>query len=49
MKASAALAGGLAGTVRVASIHEALRRMTPMLHSIDEVFLYDQQANAKFS
>jgi hypothetical protein len=29
MKMSAALAGGLAGTVTVASIHEALRRMTP--------------------
>ena len=29
MKVSAALAGGLAGTVTVASIHEALRRITP--------------------
>ena len=29
MKVSAALAGGLAGTVTVASIHEALRRVTP--------------------
>jgi len=29
MKASATLAGGLAGTVAVASIHEALRRVTP--------------------
>lgn len=28
MKASAALAGGLAGTLTVASIHEALRRVT---------------------
>ena len=29
MKKSAALAGGLAGTVTVASIHEALKRITP--------------------
>ena len=29
MKVSAALVGGLAGTVTVASIHEALRRVTP--------------------
>ena len=29
MTTSAALAGGLAGTVTVASIHEALRRITP--------------------
>ena len=29
MKASAGLAGGLAGTVTVASLHEALRRITP--------------------
>ncbi len=29
MKSSAALAGGLAGTVTVASIHEALKRITP--------------------
>jgi hypothetical protein len=29
MKISSALAGGLAGTVTVASIHEALRRITP--------------------
>lgn len=29
MKVSAAVAGGLAGTVTVASIHEALRRLTP--------------------
>jgi hypothetical protein len=35
MKASAALAGGLAGTVTVASIHEALRRMTPDAPRID--------------
>ena len=28
MKVSAALAGGLAGTVSVASMHEALRRIT---------------------
>lgn len=29
MKAAAALAGGLAGTLTVASVHEALRRVTP--------------------
>ena len=29
MKAAAALAGGLAGTLTVASLHEALRRVTP--------------------
>jgi hypothetical protein len=29
MKVSAGLAGGLAGTLTVASIHEALRRVTP--------------------
>lgn len=29
MKVSAALAGGLAGTVTVASVHEALKRVTP--------------------
>jgi len=29
MKVSAGLAGGLAGTVAVASMHEALRRVTP--------------------
>jgi len=29
MKVSAALAGGLAGTLTVASVHEALRRLTP--------------------
>jgi len=29
MKASAALAGGLAGTLTVASLHEALKRVTP--------------------
>jgi hypothetical protein len=29
MKVSAALAGGLAGTLTVASLHEALRRVTP--------------------
>ncbi len=29
MKVYAALIGGLAGTVTVASIHEALRRVTP--------------------
>lgn len=35
MKASAALAGGLAGTVTVASIHEALRRVTPNAPRMD--------------
>ena len=29
MKISAAVAGGLAGTLTVASLHEALRRVTP--------------------
>ena len=29
MKASSALAGGLAGTLTVASLHEAMRRITP--------------------
>ncbi|WP_205573238.1 hypothetical protein [Flavisolibacter nicotianae] len=29
MKVSAAVAGGLAGTLTVASLHEAMRRMTP--------------------
>lgn len=29
MKISAAIAGGLAGTITVASLHEALRRITP--------------------
>src|SRR4249920_2811286 len=29
MKVSAALAGGLAGTITAASIHEALKRVTP--------------------
>jgi hypothetical protein len=29
MKVSAAIAGGLAGTLTVASLHEALRRLTP--------------------
>ena len=29
MKASAAIAGGLAGTLTVASLHEALRKVTP--------------------
>ena len=29
MKVSAALAGGLAGTLAVASLHEAIRRVTP--------------------
>src|SRR5262249_14894125 len=35
MKLSAALAGGLAGTVTVASIHEALRRVTPEAPRMD--------------
>jgi len=35
MKASAALAGGLAGTLTVASIHEALRRVTHDAPRID--------------
>jgi len=35
MKVSAALAGGLAGTVTVASIHEALRRVTPNAPRMD--------------
>src|ERR1051326_7779302 len=35
MKTSAALAGGLAGTVTVASIHEALRRVTPNAPRMD--------------
>lgn len=29
MKVSAAVAGGLAGTLMLASLHEALRRVTP--------------------
>jgi hypothetical protein len=35
MKVSAALMGGLAGTVTVASIHEALRRLTPTAPQMD--------------
>lgn len=35
MKVSAALAGGLAGTVTVASLHEALRRVTPNAPRMD--------------
>src|SRR6478672_3680824 len=35
MKASSALAGGVAGTVAVASIHEALRRVTPNAPRMD--------------
>src|SRR5215831_16448131 len=35
MKMSAALAGGLAGTVTVASIHEALKRVTPNAPRMD--------------
>lgn len=37
MKASAAIAGGLAGTVTVASIHEALRRITPDAPRMDKL------------
>ncbi|HEX5154193.1 MAG TPA: hypothetical protein VFW07_22250 [Parafilimonas sp.] len=35
MKAIAGLAGGLAGTVTVASLHEALRRITPAAPRMD--------------
>ena len=35
MKTSAALAGGLAGTITVASLHEALRRVTPNAPRMD--------------
>jgi hypothetical protein len=35
MKATAVLAGGLAGTVTVASLHEALRRITPNAPRMD--------------
>ncbi|QMU29374.1 hypothetical protein [Adhaeribacter radiodurans] len=35
MKVSAALAGGLAGTLTVASLHQALRRVTPDAPSMD--------------
>ena len=35
MKTSAALAGGLAATVTVASVHEALRRVTPNAPRMD--------------
>jgi hypothetical protein len=35
MKVSAALAGGLAGTVTVASLHEALRRISPNAPRMD--------------
>ena len=35
MKVSAAFAGGLAGTLTVASIHEALRRVTPNAPRMD--------------
>ena len=37
MKASTALAGGLAGTLTVASIHEALRRITPDAPRMDKL------------
>ena len=35
MKVSAAIAGGLAGTLTVASLHEALRRVTPAAPRMD--------------
>lgn len=35
MKISAAVAGGLAGTITVASLHEALRRVTPNAPRMD--------------
>src|SRR5215469_6645653 len=35
MKISAAAAGGLAGTITVASLHEALRRITPNAPRMD--------------
>ena len=35
MKVSAAVAGGLAGTLTVASLHEALRRVTPNAPRMD--------------
>ena len=35
MKVSAAIAGGLAGTLTVASLHEALRRVTPNAPRMD--------------
>ncbi|MDQ3291472.1 MAG: hypothetical protein M3Q05_09305 [Bacteroidota bacterium] len=37
MKVSAALAGGLAGTLTVASLHESLRRVTPDAPSMDQL------------
>lgn len=37
MNLSAAMAGGLAGTVTVASLHEALRRLTPDAPRMDEL------------
>src|SRR5690242_16953934 len=35
MKVSSALAGGLAGTITVASLHEAMRRITPNAPRMD--------------
>lgn len=35
MKISSALAGGLAGTITVASLHEAMRRVTPTAPRMD--------------
>jgi hypothetical protein len=35
MKVSSALAGGLAGTITVASLHEAMRRVTPTAPRMD--------------
>jgi hypothetical protein len=37
MKVSSALAGGLAGTITVASLHEALRRITPNAPRMDQL------------
>src|SRR5690242_20009892 len=37
MKVSAAIAGGLAGTLTVASLHEALRRVTPDAPRMDQL------------
>jgi hypothetical protein len=37
MKVSSALAGGLAGTITVASLHEAMRRITPNAPRMDKL------------
>lgn len=37
MKASAAIAGGIAGTIAVASLHEALRRVSPDAPRMDKL------------